>query len=58
MLIFPEGKCSNGTGITPFFSGAFNVGKPIRPVVIMSAFLFSNSLNRRYFKGLPNYNFE
>eukprot|EP00931_Biecheleriopsis_adriatica_P122938 TRINITY_DN97995_c0_g1_i1.p1 TRINITY_DN97995_c0_g1~~TRINITY_DN97995_c0_g1_i1.p1 ORF type:complete len:413 (+),score=67.87 TRINITY_DN97995_c0_g1_i1:49-1287(+) len=35
LLIFPEGKTTNGEGVIDFKKGAFVAGKPVRPVLIV-----------------------
>lgn len=35
LLIFPEGKTSNGEDLLPFKKGAFVPGKPVRPLLIV-----------------------
>lgn len=35
LLIFPEGRTTNGEGLVEFKKGAFNSGVPVRPVLIV-----------------------
>lgn len=35
LLIFPEGRTTNGEGVIPLKKGAFVAGKPVRPVLIV-----------------------
>jgi len=35
LLVFPEGTTTNGEGLIKFQNGAFNSGKPVRPVILV-----------------------